>query len=131
MALSYSDCEIELGLDQRFGARGLRLLQFEVGPGVGQIPFGLMHVGLEEGRVQLRDDLVGLDQGIEVGEELDDVAGNLAPDLHIEHRDSTVPLAVTSLDHIAAGDGRSLILRRLGVILLEIHHPADHSAEHH
>ena len=53
-----------------------------------------MDGGLEDGRVQLGDDLVGLDQGIEVGEQLGDVAGNLAPDLDVEDGVQR-PLAVT------------------------------------
>ena len=52
----------EFAIEQRLRALCLHLLQFERGFGVGQVPFGLMNGGLEDGRVQLGDDLVGLDQ---------------------------------------------------------------------
>ena len=120
----------EFAIEQRLRALRFHLLQFEGGFGVGQVPFGLMNGGLEDGRVQLGDDLVGFDQGIVVGEQLGDVAGNLAADLDVE---DGIQLAAGGhhLGQIAAGDARSLILRRLGVVVLEVHHAAHRGAEHY
>src|SRR5262249_45642364 len=78
-----------------------------------------MDCGLKYRRVQLRHHLVGFDQRIEIGVELQNIAGDLAADLDV---DPGVQLAAGGhrLDQIAPGCRRGLVLRRFGMIPREI-----------
>ena len=53
---------------------------------VREIAFRLVHGRLVDGRIDLRDDLPGFHRRIEIDEQLLDVAGDLAADLHVDDR---------------------------------------------
>ena len=103
IALGVDDRDLGLGrLGLRLGIGGARVLDVGAGPldlrlliqhrGLGRLDVGLrlIDLGREDVRVDPRDDLVLLHDRVEVDQEVFDLAGNLAPDLH---RDDRVEIA--------------------------------------
>jgi hypothetical protein len=107
-------CLIQLGL-----RRVLLLYQFlhplfgdagelERSPGVVEIPLRLNHIRLENRRIDLRHNLPRFDRRIKIYEQFQDIARNLASDLHVDDRVES-SRRCNRLGDIAARHGRGLI----------------------
>ncbi len=95
-------------------AIGGQLREFQCRLGVREIAVALMHNRRIRRRIDLRDNLPGLHLGVKIGVELEDVAGNLAAHLDVDHRIKR-SRGGHDLGDISAGDGSSLILHGVGV----------------
>jgi len=88
-----------------------------------------MHRGLENSRVQLRDDLIGFYECVVIGKELLDITGDLAADLDVDYRVER-PAGSHDLGQVPTGDLGSLVLRRVVVVGFEIpEHAAEYASE--
>ena len=87
------------------------LREFERGPGVGDIAFGLRHARLENRRIDLCHYLSRLHRRIKIDKKLLDVSGNLAADLHVHDRVERAGGGDRLCDR-AACDGGGLVFSR-------------------
>ena len=96
-----------------------QLRQFQSRLGIREIAFALVNDRRIRRRIDLRDNLPGLDLGIKIRVELKDIAGNLAAHLDVDHGIERSG-GRHDLGDVSTSDGSGLILDRIGMRVFEV-----------
>ena len=109
-------------------AIGRKLREFQSRLGIGKIAFALVNNRQIRRRIDLRHLLPRFHLRIKIGVELEDVPGNLAAHLDVDHRIKR-SRGRHDLGDISAGHGRGLVLHGVGMRVFEVPPSAAGNAE--